>query len=1275
MSYLLGRYFSDPDLTSPPDLSPNYEYALLYDSSLWSWNGSAWVLETFPLYATFNDYFTNTLFILQNDVHYQMTFCGSYYSNITVVNMNGNRVISFQQNTNIIIIPPSVQYVMVRIGTTTTVYFYSPDATIPGWYILPTNRFIFSDNISKQRFLVQDSLSVFETTDCRLLNDAINDRLICCGLTDLSEPGALFDSNVNFNPQLYNAPFGITILNEQPPVDERSKFTVYSSVGIPTTAIFYDISDNLWKVDTSQIVVSTCSFTLVGCDETGHINEVYYLSPVTGVVSSSLSISLFYTTDVPPSGFINIPIFGSYTGPEFIDSPANYISLPFTVVGPNFVVDVSSLNTNPNGYFNFYTIVAGTTYLVSYLVIKKDSNFTGDLIVGGAASATKFQVQDPTTAPILNVNSATRTTTSYGDLILEGANSTTKFEIRNALNNNIFIVNTVSGTSTLNGRMTINSTTSPQLNVLNTTGNASMLFNSNGVSGTMTLLNPSGNYQFDNSIIPSVDNTYSLGSASRRWLNGYFDNVVVVNPTTFNGITNAGFYTQTAPGLNTFIDDIVLTARFRQSGPNNTSKMHVDDNLGNRVFNVDTTNRAVGIKNSLTIDGESSTSDVLNLLSNNTSTNITMTSNSLSGIFSLDFNGGFQVFKINRSLEPSVGASLDLGESAARWNTVYGLYANLTNTLTVNGINNGGYYTQTGPGINSFADLSTFVEITNAGSYTQTAGTVGFNTFIEQTNFSGDVFIIGTDTVSKFGVYNSTTQPVLLVDTTSNTINMYNNVFIDGDTNATPLFINNVLNNNTILLGCSAGSGNLTIRDFTGTLRFTVNRAWCPATTGTIDLGASTLRWNTLFTTNLDTSGSITVAGITNNGTYTQTGTGTNNLTGPLIITSGTTGSLLTLRTTVSPLNPTLTFNTTYGTPRTASITLGNGTGFLFCDTTYAPLTTNLYDLGTTLLGWKDLYLTGNVNAARMFLTTTGITTSIETNVVSNGAIVNSLLLRNNGTGATTGVGIRFEGGGGASTNATIQFNGSSILYNSSGSGTHQFNTGLSAPSYIATGTSAGATVVRMSLINNGVAANTGVSLLFNGHNGTSVTASNISQVGNNMSINNTTTDGNLTLSVLGNGTMNFSSVNGNFIFNNIVRPAVTGTTNLGTSTFRWNTVFAVAVDTSSDRRIKNTIEDETLGLQFINQLKPVKYRFNHDSESIHHGLIAQDVKQLIDEQKVDDGKFGGISIDENDNHSLRYMEFIGPLIKSVQELTTLVNKQNEVIIQLQARITDLESR
>ncbi|WP_126172645.1 tail fiber domain-containing protein [Altericroceibacterium xinjiangense] len=110
-----------------------------------------------------------------------------------------------------------------------------------------------------------------------------------------------------------------------------------------------------------------------------------------------------------------------------------------------------------------------------------------------------------------------------------------------------------------------------------------------------------------------------------------------------------------------------------------------------------------------------------------------------------------------------------------------------------------------------------------------------------------------------------------------------------------------------------------------------------------------------------------------------------------------------------------------------------------------------------------------------------------------------------------------------------------------------------------------------------------------------------------------------------------------------------------------------------SDERDKADIRDTRLGLSFIRALRPVDFRWNlrddyNSAEAVaagtqsqkrqryHHGLVAQEVRDVINRTGTDFGGFqdhargGG-----EDVLSLGYAELIAPLIKAVQELASEV--------------------
>lgn len=117
-----------------------------------------------------------------------------------------------------------------------------------------------------------------------------------------------------------------------------------------------------------------------------------------------------------------------------------------------------------------------------------------------------------------------------------------------------------------------------------------------------------------------------------------------------------------------------------------------------------------------------------------------------------------------------------------------------------------------------------------------------------------------------------------------------------------------------------------------------------------------------------------------------------------------------------------------------------------------------------------------------------------------------------------------------------------------------------------------------------------------------------------------------------------------------------------------------------SDGRIKKNIQKNVPGLSFINQLQPVTYNYdyvtadkitnmalNNDSQSEkaratqqkiqYTGFIAQDVEKAA---KSINYNFSGVDTpkNENDLYSLRYGDFVVPLVKAVQELS----EENEIL-------------
>ena len=128
-----------------------------------------------------------------------------------------------------------------------------------------------------------------------------------------------------------------------------------------------------------------------------------------------------------------------------------------------------------------------------------------------------------------------------------------------------------------------------------------------------------------------------------------------------------------------------------------------------------------------------------------------------------------------------------------------------------------------------------------------------------------------------------------------------------------------------------------------------------------------------------------------------------------------------------------------------------------------------------------------------------------------------------------------------------------------------------------------------------------------------------------------------------------------------------------GTTTYAYG-----AVQDRSDARDKADVRDTVLGLDFLKELRPVDFKWDYRDSYIdivdgedgtativrhekdgsrkrsrfHHGLIAQEVKAVLDEKGIDFGGYQDHKINGGaDVLTLGYEEFIGPIIKAIQEI------------------------
>jgi trimeric autotransporter adhesin len=100
---------------------------------------------------------------------------------------------------------------------------------------------------------------------------------------------------------------------------------------------------------------------------------------------------------------------------------------------------------------------------------------------------------------------------------------------------------------------------------------------------------------------------------------------------------------------------------------------------------------------------------------------------------------------------------------------------------------------------------------------------------------------------------------------------------------------------------------------------------------------------------------------------------------------------------------------------------------------------------------------------------------------------------------------------------------------------------------------------------------------------------------------------------------------------------------------------------TMSDRRYKKDVRalDSDLGLDFIQKLKPVSYRFNNGDETERHGFIAQDLEQALPASLHDTIERSkpehGLALIERGNdkdrtYHVSYSDLLAPIVKALQQ-------------------------
>jgi len=331
---------------------------------------------------------------------------------------------------------------------------------------------------------------------------------------------------------------------------------------------------------------------------------------------------------------------------------------------------------------------------------------------------------------------------------------------------------------------------------------------------------------------------------------------------------------------------------------------------------------------------------------------------------------------------------------------------------------------------------------------------------------------------------------------------------------------------------------------------------------------------------------------------------------------------------------------------------LQNNTSGIF-NTAVGRNTLNLNTTGSsnTGLGMQALYsnITGGSNVAVGY-------EALKSNTASNNTAVGYLALTANTSGTpNTALGAyALDANTTGSENTGI---GQGALGQNT-TGTNNVGVGGGALNAVTTG-SYNTAVGRSALINNTASDNTALGM----DAGSTITtgASNVI-IGKGAQSNNATSSRNI---VIGS---------------NVTGVTAGDTVTIGnTSTGRIYNQFNVNATwtRTSDERYKKNITDDTLGLSFINRLRPVTFNWKgndeldqsfieysetnlKDTTTTIHGLIAQEVKQALDDEG--NSTFNGWNETLEGTQGISGEMFIFPLIKAIKELSAKVDTLQEEV-------------
>ena len=125
------------------------------------------------------------------------------------------------------------------------------------------------------------------------------------------------------------------------------------------------------------------------------------------------------------------------------------------------------------------------------------------------------------------------------------------------------------------------------------------------------------------------------------------------------------------------------------------------------------------------------------------------------------------------------------------------------------------------------------------------------------------------------------------------------------------------------------------------------------------------------------------------------------------------------------------------------------------------------------------------------------------------------------------------------------------------------------------------------------------------------------------------------------------------------LRPNADSTLDLGSNSHQFRDLYidqgqVGGVAITSDKRFKKDIKKLEKGINFINKLKPIQFKYK-TGKRIHFGFIAQEVKEILNSDQY---SLWGVNRD-SDKQFLQPLELISPIVKSIQDLYKIVQSSS----------------